>query len=142
MYPEGFSTYVNVEGEITKKLCGARRPGHFRGVATVVTKLMNLSRADDAFFGQKDAQQVVVISRFVEDLAIPVTLHMVPICREETGLARSSRNQYLSVEEKEAARASRPTSYRESAIAASSVSMARPPASCSRETSPSSWLIA
>lgn len=103
MYPEGYCTYVNVEGDITHKLCGARRPGHFRGVATVVTKLMNLSRADDAFFGQKDAQQVVVIHRFVDDLGIPVTLHMVPICREETGLARSSRNRYLSPEEKKAA---------------------------------------
>lgn len=103
MYPAGYCTYVNVEGDITHKLCGARRPGHFRGVATVVTKLMNLSRADDAFFGQKDAQQVVVIHRFVDDLDIPVTLHMVPICREETGLARSSRNRYLSPEEKKAA---------------------------------------
>ena len=61
MYPEGYCTYVNVDGDITKKLCGAQRPGHFRGVATVVTKLMNLSRADRAYFGQKDAQQVVVV---------------------------------------------------------------------------------
>ena len=103
MYPEGYCTYVNVEGDITKKLCGAQRPGHFRGVATVVTKLMNLSRADEAFFGQKDAQQVVVIRRFVEDLNINVHIHMVPIVREENGLARSSRNQYLSPKEKEAA---------------------------------------
>ncbi|MBE6074555.1 MAG: pantoate--beta-alanine ligase [Selenomonas ruminantium] len=103
MYPEGYCTYVNVEGDITKKLCGAQRPGHFRGVATVVTKLMNLSRADEAFFGQKDAQQVVVIRRFVEDLNINVHIHMVPIVREESGLARSSRNQYLSPKEKEAA---------------------------------------
>ena len=103
MYPEGYCTYVNVEGDITKKLCGAQRPGHFRGVATVVTKLMNLSRADEAFFGQKDAQQVVVIRRFVEDLNINVHIHMVPIVREERGLARSSRNQYLSPKEKEAA---------------------------------------
>ena len=63
MYPAGYCTYVNVEGEITKKLCGAQRPGHFRGVATVVTKLMNLSRADRAYFGQKDAQQVVVVKQ-------------------------------------------------------------------------------
>ena len=103
MYPDGYCTYVNVEGDITKKLCGAQRPGHFRGVATVVTKLMNLSRADEAFFGQKDAQQVVVIRRFVEDLNINVHIHMVPIVREENGLARSSRNQYLSPKEKEAA---------------------------------------
>lgn len=103
MYPEGFSTYVTVDGDITDKLCGARRPGHFRGVATVVTKLINLSRADEAFFGQKDAQQVVVIRRFVEDLNLNVHINMVPIVREESGLARSSRNQYLSAEEKEAA---------------------------------------
>lgn len=103
MYPDGYATYVNVEGEITHKLCGAQRPGHFRGVATVVTKLMNLSRADEAFFGQKDAQQVVVISRFVEDLNINIHINMVPIVREESGLARSSRNQYLSADEKKAA---------------------------------------
>jgi len=103
MYPEGYCTYVNVEGDITKKLCGAQRPGHFRGVATVVTKLMNLSRADRAYFGQKDAQQVVVVKRFVSDLNIPTEIVMVPIVREENGLARSSRNQYLSAEEKEAA---------------------------------------
>lgn len=103
MYPDGYATYVNVEGEITHKLCGVQRPGHFRGVATVVTKLMNLSRADEAFFGQKDAQQVVVISRFVEDLNINVHINMVPIVREESGLARSSRNQYLSADEKKAA---------------------------------------
>ena len=103
MYPEGYCTYVNVEGDITKKLCGAQRPGHFRGVATVVTKLMNLSRADRAYFGQKDAQQVVVVKRFVSDLNIPTEVVMVPIVREESGLARSSRNQYLSSEEKEAA---------------------------------------
>lgn len=103
MYPEGYCTYVNVEGDITKKLCGAQRPAHFRGVATVVTKLMNLSRADRAYFGQKDAQQVVVVKRFVSDLNIPTEIVMVPIVREESGLARSSRNQYLSSEEKEAA---------------------------------------
>ena len=103
MYPDGFCTYVNVEGEFTKKLCGGQRPGHFRGVATVVTKLINLARADKAFFGQKDAQQVCVIRRFVEDLAIPVEINMVPIVREESGLARSSRNMYLSAKAKEAA---------------------------------------
>ena len=103
MYPEGYAAYVTVDGELTNKLCGARRPGHFRGVATVLTKLFNLSRATDAFFGQKDAQQVVVVRRFVEDLNIPVQIHMVPIVREESGLARSSRNMYLSAEEKEAA---------------------------------------
>ena len=103
MYPDGYCTYVQVDGDITNKLCGAQRPGHFRGVATVVTKLINLSRADEAFFGQKDAQQVVVIRRFVEDLNLNVHINMVPIVREESGLARSSRNAYLSPEEKEAA---------------------------------------
>lgn len=103
MYPEGYCTYVNVDGEFTKKLCGGQRPGHFRGVATVVTKLINLAKADKAFFGQKDAQQVTVIRRFVDDLNINVEINMVPIVREENGLARSSRNAYMSVEEKEAA---------------------------------------
>lgn len=103
MYPENFCTYVNVEGDFTKKLCGASRPIHFRGVATVVTKLFNLSRADKAFFGQKDAQQVVVVKRFTADLNLPVEIVMCPIVREENGLARSSRNRYLSKEEKQAA---------------------------------------
>lgn len=103
MYPNGYCTYVNVEGDFTKKLCGGKRPGHFRGVATVVTKLFNLTRADKAFFGQKDAQQVTVIRRFVDDLNINVEINMVPIVREDSGLARSSRNAYLSPEEKEAA---------------------------------------
>lgn len=103
MYPEGYTTYVTVDGDITNKLCGAQRPGHFRGVATVVTKLINLAKADKAFFGQKDAQQVVVIKRFTADLNTNVEIVMVPICREESGLARSSRNVYLSPAEKEAA---------------------------------------
>ena len=103
MYPQGFCTYVNVDGEFTRKLCGASRPGHFRGVATVVTRLMNLSRADRAYFGQKDAQQVCVIKRFVNDLNIPVQVVMVPINREDSGLARSSRNAYLSDTEKQQA---------------------------------------
>lgn len=103
MYPQGFCTYVNVYGDITHKLCGAQRPIHFRGVATVVTKLFNITQADEAFFGQKDAQQVVVVCRFVQDLNLPVHINMVPIVREESGLARSSRNVYLSPEEKTAA---------------------------------------
>lgn len=103
MYPEGYGTYVNVESSFTGKLCGGQRPGHFRGVATVVTKLMNLSRANEAFFGQKDAQQVLVIRRFVKDLNLPVNVNMVPIVRENSGLARSSRNAYLSPAEKTAA---------------------------------------
>ncbi len=103
MYPEGYGTYITVENGITDVLCGARRPGHFRGVATVVTKLMNITRADKAFFGQKDAQQVAVVRRFVADLNLPVEVNMVPICREKSGLARSSRNAYMSAEEKKAA---------------------------------------
>lgn len=103
MYPQGFCTYVNVDSDITHKLCGAQRPIHFRGVATVVTKLFNITQADEAFFGQKDAQQVVVVCRFVQDLNLPVHINMVPIVREESGLARSSRNVYLSPEEKTAA---------------------------------------
>lgn len=103
LYPAGYATYVTVEGDITDKLCGAQRPGHFRGVATVVTKLLHLSCADKAFFGQKDAQQVVVVKRVAADLHLPVEIVMVPIVREESGLALSSRNRYLSVEERAAA---------------------------------------
>ena len=103
MYPEGYSTYIEVGTSLTDKLCGAQRPGHFRGVATVVLKLLHLSRADRAFFGQKDAQQVLVIRQVVRDLNLPVEIAMVPIVREASGLARSSRNAYLSAAEKEAA---------------------------------------
>ena len=103
MYPEGYATDVNVEGALTDKLCGARRPGHFRGVATVVTKLLHLSRADKAFFGQKDAQQVVVVRRVVADLNLSTEIVMTPIVREGDGLALSSRNRYLSAEERGAA---------------------------------------
>ena len=81
----------------------AKRPGHFRGVATVVTKLIHLSYANKAFFGQKDAQQVVVVRRVAADLNLPVEIVMVPIVREESGLAMSSRNRYLSAEERAAA---------------------------------------
>lgn len=103
LYSKNYTAYVTVDGDITSKLCGARRPGHFRGVATVVTKLFNITEADHALFGQKDAQQVVVIKRFVRDLNINVAVEMVPIVRDENGLALSSRNKYLSVDEKEAA---------------------------------------
>ncbi len=103
LYPKGYCSYVTVEGDMTKKLCGAQRPGHFKGVATVVTKLFNISEADKAFFGQKDAQQVVVLRRMIEDLNMPIELCMVPIKRSSEGLALSSRNRYLSEEEKQAA---------------------------------------
>ena len=103
MYPKGYTAYVTVDGDITNKLCGAKRPGHFRGVATVVTKLFNITEADKTVFGQKDAQQVVVIKRFVRDLNMNVEVNMVPIVRAEDGLALSSRNKYLSDKEKKAA---------------------------------------
>jgi pantoate--beta-alanine ligase len=102
MYPEGYAAYVNVEG-ITDKLCGKSRPGHFRGVATVVSKLFNIVQPDTAFFGQKDAQQVAVLERMVRDLNVPVRIEVVPIVREADGLALSSRNAYLSTEERQAA---------------------------------------
>jgi pantoate--beta-alanine ligase len=97
MYPSGYATYVDVEG-ITSVLEGASRPGHFRGVATVVTKLLNIVKPHVAYFGQKDAQQVAVISRMVSDLNIDCRLVIVPTVREADGLAMSSRNAYLSPE--------------------------------------------
>jgi len=102
IYPEGFSTYVNVE-ELTETLEGAARPGHFRGVATVVTILFNTIRPDFAFFGQKDAQQVAVVKRLVRDLGFETEIVVVPTVREESGLALSSRNVLLSEEEYEKA---------------------------------------
>lgn len=99
---EGFKTYVEVT-ELTEGLCGASRPGNFRGVTTVVAKLFNIVQADVAFFGQKDAQQVIVIKRMVADLNMPVEIEVVPIVREPDGLAMSSRNIYLSPEERLAA---------------------------------------
>lgn len=105
MYPAGNGktlTFVDVE-KITATLCGASRPGHFRGVATVVTKLFNITEADVAYFGQKDAQQVTVIRQMVRDLNMNVRVVAVPIVREADGLALSSRNQYLSPTERQAA---------------------------------------
>jgi len=102
IYPEGFSTYIQVE-DLTDKLEGASRPGHFLGVTTVVGILLNIVQPDIAFFGQKDAQQAIVIKHMVRDLAFPVEILVVPTVREETGLAMSSRNEYLTVEERQAA---------------------------------------
>ena len=99
MYPEGFSSAIEVGG-VTNKMCGLSRPGHFRGVTTVVCKLFNIVRPERAYFGQKDAQQVVVVKRMAEDLNLPVEIVRVPIVREPDGLALSSRNAYLSPEER------------------------------------------
>jgi pantoate--beta-alanine ligase len=102
VYPEDFSTYVIVEG-LSDRLCGASREGHFRGVTTVVTKLFNVIRPQFAFFGRKDAQQAVIIKRMAEDLCMDTEIVVCPIVRDEDGLALSSRNAYLSVEERGAA---------------------------------------
>ncbi|MEN6413373.1 MAG: pantoate--beta-alanine ligase [Veillonellales bacterium] len=105
MYPQGYEnvlSFVEVTG-ITKKLCGASRPGHFRGVTTVVAKLFNIARPDAAYFGQKDAQQVAVIKRMVADLNMDIRIVAVPIVREADGLALSSRNVFLNPAERQAA---------------------------------------
>ncbi len=100
MYPQGYSTYVTVEGAMTGVLCGSSRPGHFRGVATIVTKLFNMVAPDRAYFGQKDAQQVSVIERMAKDLNMDLEIIPCPIHREADGLAMSSRNTYLSEKER------------------------------------------
>lgn len=107
MYPDGFATYVNVEG-LTDSLCGLSRPGHFRGVTTVVAKLFTATKPHLAVFGQKDAQQVLVIQRMVRDLNLDVDVIVAPTVREADGLAKSSRNVYLTPE----ARKDAPVLYR------------------------------
>ena len=103
IYPEGFNTTIEVQG-LDNLLCGANRPGHFKGVTTVVYQLFKLSGADMAFFGQKDFQQFKIIENLVHDLSLESELEMCPIIREPSGLALSSRNQYLSSSEREEAR--------------------------------------
>ncbi|HKQ53582.1 MAG TPA: pantoate--beta-alanine ligase [Pyrinomonadaceae bacterium] len=102
VYPKDFATYVTVGG-LSDQYEGASRPGHFRGVATVVTVLLNIVRPDFAFFGQKDAQQTLVVKRLVRDLAFETEVVVLPTVREESGLALSSRNSYLNEDERRAA---------------------------------------
>lgn len=99
MYPNNYATYINVEG-LTDNLCGAQRPGHFRGVCTVVLKLFNITKANRAYFGKKDIQQLMIIRRMVKDLDLDIEIIPLPIIRENDGLAKSSRNKYLSSEQR------------------------------------------
>lgn len=102
MYPEGFSSFVNVE-KLSDMLCGVARPGHFRGVVTVMVKLLNIVAPSVLYLGQKDAQQAVIIKKMVGDLNFPVKVKVMPIVREKSGLAMSSRNLYLKQDQKLAA---------------------------------------
>lgn len=103
MYPEGFGTHVAVEGTLTEKMCSRSRPGHFRGVTTVVMKLFQIMQPDRAYFGQKDFQQALVIRKMARDLNLPLEVVTCPIVREADGLALSSRNVYLNPGERKAA---------------------------------------
>ena len=103
MYPPGFSTYVDPSGLVAERLEAASRPGHFRGVATIVAKLFNMVSPTRAYFGQKDAQQVAVVRQMVADFNLPIQLRVMPTVREPDGLAMSSRNSYLSPEDRGAA---------------------------------------
>lgn len=99
MYPKGFSTFVNVE-RLTETLCGKSRPGHFKGVTTVVMKLFDIIKPDITYFGQKDAQQAFVVKKMIEDLNMDITMKILPTTREASGLPMSSRNVYLKKAEK------------------------------------------
>jgi pantoate--beta-alanine ligase len=100
LYPQGYTTYVAVEGAMTQVLCGQSRPTHFRGVTTIVAKLFHLAAPDRAYFGQKDAQQATVIRQMAEDLDMDVQIVVCPIVREADGLAMSSRNTYLTAKQR------------------------------------------
>jgi len=119
MYPEGFATSVSVKGGLTDRLCGAFRPGHFDGVATVVAKLLNIIGPHRAYFGLKDYQQYLVIKRMAEDLNMPVEIVGCPTFRESDGLAMSSRNAYLNEQERHSA----PVIYKALAEASGALSM-------------------
>jgi pantoate--beta-alanine ligase len=102
MYPAGYATFVDVKG-LNNVLCGVTRPGHFRGVATVIVKLLNITNCDNIYLGQKDAQQAIIIKQMVKDLNFPVEVKIMPIVREGDGLALSSRNIYLNKKQREEA---------------------------------------
>jgi len=102
MYPRGYRTYVQVQ-DMENRLCGASRPGHFKGVCTVVLKLFHIVQPDTAIFGQKDAQQAIILKRMIRDLNLDIVLRIMPIVRDKDGLALSSRNAYLGSEQREAA---------------------------------------
>ena len=129
MYPEEQLTFVDVP-KLSDTLCGAYRPGHFRGVATVVLKLFNIVQPDRAYFGEKDMQQLAIIRRMVRDLRLPVTIGGVPTVREVDGLAMSSRNQYLDVAQRHAA----PVVYRSLTKARELVQAGQHDASIIKET--------
>lgn len=103
MYPEGFATYVDIESDMTKQLCGKSRSTHFKGVCTVVSKLFLIVSPDKAFFGEKDAQQLAIIRKMVQDMAFDLEVVGCPTVREADGLAKSSRNAYLDETERKAA---------------------------------------
>lgn len=103
MYPEGFASYVNMENEMTKTLCGLSRPGHFKGVTTVIAKLLNIVKPDKMYLGHKDMQQAIILSKMIKDLNYDAEVIICPTVREKDGLALSSRNSYLSPEERNTA---------------------------------------
>ena len=137
VYPDGFDTTVEVGG-LTEPLDGAARPGHFKGVTTIVTKLLNMVGPDAAYFGQKDAQQALVIQKLVRDLDMPVRIEVCPTIRESDGLAMSSRNAYLTDEERIRATAlSRALRAAEQTVARGDVDAAAN--STKPASSPSTW---